>query len=120
MSKLYKGKIPFHDKGNPGEKHLYSYEGERCFHENNKDWTEENEEFEEKLRYVNYGRGRSSVEFFFENTEGTLFVQMFVSDMDKLLKTGVSPLEVNGRWRYCKKGSNYGVQLVELLNLSPE
>ena len=64
------------------------------------------------MTYVGYGRGRSAAYFEFESTEfGKL--QMFISDMDKLIKTAnIMGAQVHGRWGFRKQGANIGVYRV--------
>ena len=114
--KMSEGKIPFVLrrkvllKGGWVEikgKHLCSYDNGGDIY-----W-EENKDFEAELIYNGYGRGRSSIVFYYINEDNTFSAQMFVSDLDNIIQLGISPNVINGIWRYCKKGSNYGIQLIK-------
>ncbi len=71
----------------------------------------DNFEFDDTLTLIDYGRGRSSVVFDMQRTDGTK-VSVFVSDffeMAKQMQNG----KITGRFTFTKKGQNYGCCLVE-------
>ena len=71
----------------------------------------DNFEFDDTLTLVAYGRGRSSVNFTLQRTDGTT-VSMFVSDFyDAAFKMHEG--KITGRFTFTKKGQNYGCRLVE-------
>lgn len=83
----------------------YSYEGEA-------EWVE-NFEFEKTLTYVDYGRGRSAVTFYFDGPDGERY-PMFIKDFDKLIrKYSLTNGTVTAKWDFVKRGSNYGIKLAE-------
>jgi hypothetical protein len=93
--------IPFDKDGNQ-----LSFPG-YTFHE----WRD-NYEFDATLTYETYGRGRSSVTFYWKDDDGHRYT-MFVSDFDDILNSvGLHGKKVTGRWTFVKKGQDYGVKLV--------
>lgn len=73
----------------------------------------DNFEFEDFLAYKNYGRGRSSITFTMERSNGGT-VSVFVSDFDDMLPH-MTFGKLHGRFTFVKKGQNYGCKLVEVL-----
>lgn len=69
----------------------------------------QNEEFEDTLTYQGYRRGRSAAYFEFRRKSGakvTMFLKDFESAIPKMVRG-----KIGGRWTFCKRGANYGVQL---------
>ena len=103
---MYNGDIPFGPDGN----HMDSRFGAKAT------WVP-NFEFEAIMTFQYVTRGRSSVQFVFLDAEGKRYY-MFAKDMSNLiLATTLVNGVVSGRWTFCKRGSNYGVQFVESLGL---
>ena len=73
----------------------------------------DNHEFVATLFIVDYRRGRSAFNLILENTAGSRYYVM-ASDIMKVIKAAEKG-SVTGRWVFCKKGSNYGIQLLEEL-----
>lgn len=93
-----------------------------------------NEPFESRLRFLGYGRGRSSAVFYW-STEDEHHFQMFMTDMQRAVALfGIEPAQdppetvrsrclwatyqevlgyCSGRWRVVKRGQNYGLQPME-------
>lgn len=76
------------------------------------DWRDVTKPFRAGLEYSGYGRGRSSILFEFTNVDNGKKYQMFVSDMNDLLKAGKFTDVIWSDWVIVKKGSNYGIKLV--------
>lgn len=77
------------------------------------DWRE-NVPFEAILTYIGYSRGRSAADLEFQDAAGHKF-QMFMSDFNELLlSTNIINRKTELiRWKFCKKGQNYGLQFLE-------
>lgn len=91
-----------HRDGSEGKAPKYRQEGP--------EW-KDNFEFEDTLTLVAYGRGRSSVNFTLQRTDGTT-VSMFVSDFyDAAFKMREG--KIAGRFTFTKKGQNYGCRLLD-------
>lgn len=72
-----------------------------------------NKVFEDTLTYVQTRRGRSSAVFIFEDSQGATY-QMFMTDIDDLLKTkNISNGRVKAKWTFQKRGQNYGIRLAK-------
>jgi hypothetical protein len=69
--------------------------------------------FKAHLTYTGCGRGRSAIHFYFEDLETRIKYQMFLTDMDDVISRGLAPLSLRGTWEVVKRGSNYGVRMVE-------
>lgn len=102
---MYKGKIPFNKLG-----HLLDYPGA---HHGEVTWRS-NEPFDAKLVFQCFKRGRSAARAIFLDGDGRRLV-VFLADLEQILKSGalVKFGVIRGTWCYCKRGENYGVQLVE-------
>lgn len=70
-----------------------------------------NEEVELTLHYKGYGRGRSSVTFYWEDDNGHSY-PMFIKDIDELLRLDMGTSSVRGVFTYVKRGSNYGIKFL--------
>lgn len=81
-----------------------------CYH---KDviW-KDNYEFLDELEYIEYSRGRSSTIFYFKSKKDSKSYSMFISDFNKVVSKMTNGIIV-GRFTFVKKGSNYGVQMIE-------
>jgi hypothetical protein len=76
------------------------------------DW-EENKVFNDTLTYIDYGRGRSSVTFYFKGIDDAQY-PMFLTDMSSLLlNKDIIDGKVTGTWTFVKRGKNYGIKLVD-------
>lgn len=73
-----------------------------------------NEEIYLRLHYDGYGRGRSSVTFYWKDDSGHRY-PMFITDMNDLLKQGAGVSNIYGIFTYVKRGANYGVKLLKLM-----
>jgi hypothetical protein len=105
---MYKGKIPFTRDGR-----LMNYASEYSSLDKPHEW-KDNHEFEATLTFQGFERGRSAAHGVFKNAEGHRFV-VFLKDVDTLITSGAMRTGgiVSGTWCYCKRGQNYGVQLVK-------
>lgn len=65
--------------------------------------------FEATLRVVDYERGRSAMRIIVEDVGTGMRYPVFLSDVFNYLK-GV---EITETWKPVKKGSNYGIQVVQ-------
>lgn len=70
----------------------------------------ENFEFTDTLKYTTYSRGRSSAVLHFVSETRVFEAQMFLSDFDDMMKQGVNPQSVTGRFTFTKKGQNFGLK----------
>lgn len=73
-----------------------------------------NEEVELTLHYKEYGRGRSSVTFYWTDDNGHVY-PMFIKDMDELLKQNIGVSNIHAIWTYIKRGANYGIKFVKMM-----
>ena len=73
-----------------------------------------NEEVELTLHYKEYGRGRSSVTFYWADDNGHVY-PMFIKDMDELLKQNIGVSNIHAIWTYIKRGANYGIKFVKMM-----
>lgn len=74
------------------------------------DWRQ-NEPFDDTLTFKNFGRGRSSVTFYFERSNGAR-VTMFVKDFSEALPH-MRKGKLRGTFCFIKRGANYGTKLVK-------
>lgn len=65
--------------------------------------------FGDTLTYDGWGRGRSSVTFYWRRSNGKR-VTMFLTDMDTVLPL-MRDGKIRGTFRFCKRGQNYGCQM---------
>jgi hypothetical protein len=65
----------------------------------------------DRLRYVGYSRGRSSVKVDLEGSTGRF--EMFLADFMGLVSHGLPTSGVVGSWKFVKRGQNYGLAPVE-------
>lgn len=95
---------------------LYNYYNGYGWEEENTEWVE-NRVFENTLTYIDFGRGRSAVTFYFTGKDGERY-PMFIKDFDELIrKHSLVNGSVTARWTFVKRGSNYGIKLAEEENL---
>lgn len=73
-----------------------------------------NEEVELTLHYKGYGRGRSSVTFYWADDDGHEF-PMFIKDIDELLKKSIGTSSIHAIFTYVKRGANYGIKFLRRL-----
>ena len=72
-----------------------------------------NFEFEDKFKYLNYSRGRSSAKIHFKSEITGKEYEMFLTDFDDLMNSqGFNKNVVEGTFTFCKRGANYGIKLV--------
>lgn len=105
MSKRGEYEIPFDKDGNQLH-HPESRGANGCA------WRP-NEVFEDTLTYQGYRRGRSAAYFEFARKSGakvTMFLKDFESAIPKMVRGKIA-----GRWTFCKRGANYGVQLANVV-----
>lgn len=70
-----------------------------------------NEEVELTLHYQDYGRGRSSVTFYWVDDNGRKY-PMFIKDVDELLRQDMGTSSVHAIFTYVKRGQNYGIKFL--------
>ena len=85
------------------------------YHDNKKEIWKPNEEVELTLHYKDYGRGRSSVTFYWNDDEGHEY-PMFIKDMDELLKLNMGTSSVHAIFTFVKRGANYGIKFLRKVN----
>jgi hypothetical protein len=94
---------PFDDKGN-----LLGYNDWKA-----KEYRDVTKPFFAHLKYVGYGRGRSSIVFEWQDVISGAMYEMFVSDLDDLLRRPQAEgISIKGHWQVVKKGANYGIKLL--------
>lgn len=64
------------------------------------------------LTYQGYGRGRSSVTFYWKDQDGNGY-PMFLKDMDYMLKNNKVKSKISGEFEFIKRGQNYGIKMCE-------
>lgn len=91
------------------------YNGEEVvkgfFGNNSEEVWRPNEEVELTLHYEGYGRGRSSVTFYWTDEHGHKY-PMFIKDVDELLKQDMGTSSVHAIFTYVKRGANYGIKFL--------
>jgi hypothetical protein len=72
----------------------------------------QNFEFEDTLRYVGYGGGRSAMSMKVESTTTGKKYRMFWAYFDKLIRrSDIQPGPTfTGKWTFVKKGKNYSIR----------
>jgi hypothetical protein len=93
-----------------------AYNGEEVYRtfaydKNKKEIWKPNEEVELTLHYEGFGRGKSSVTFYWADDDGHGY-PMFVKDVDELLRQNIGASSVRGVFTYVKRGANYGIKLL--------
>ncbi len=96
--KEYVGEIPFDENGN--QLHYASY---GCI-------DIQNYVFSDTLIYKRHARGRSSVYFIFERSNGKT-VSVFLTDLDSIIDK-ISNGKITDTFTFCKRGSNFGCKLI--------
>ena len=74
-----------------------------------------NRVFEDTLYYDSYGRGMSSIKFYFKDSQDVSY-QMFAKDFSELVKNKCIVGGIKGNWSFRKQGSNYGLTYVVDIN----
>lgn len=67
--------------------------------------------FAATLKYIGYGRGRSSAYFIFEDRHGHQY-NMFMTDADDMILRGIDLLHAQGTFSFIKRGNNYGIRFI--------
>jgi hypothetical protein len=124
-SSPYEGEIPFDQHGNPlpyvgkrfvKEKDLGTGEVEGCYEECGPRWNQEviwapNAEFDARLKFVRFERGRSAAHAVYRDAgDESWECQMFLTDLEELILAGLDLSDIWGVWEHCKRGTNYGVR----------
>ena len=86
-------------------------ERERVYNKDKKEVWRPNEEVELTLHYKGYGRGRSSVTFYWTDDNEHEY-PMFIKDVDELLKENMGTSSVHAIFTYVKRGANYGIKFL--------
>lgn len=74
----------------------------------------ENFEFEDTLIITGMSRGRSAANFNLQSTIDSKNYNLFMTDIvDLIRKVTITNGKIKGRWTFVKRGSNYGVKLLE-------
>jgi len=84
---------------------------EYVYYSDKKEIWKPNEEVELTLHYKDYGRGRSSVTFYWVDDNGHKY-PMFLKDVDELLRQDMGTSSVHAIWTYVKRGQNYGIKFL--------
>ncbi|MGH7238777.1 MAG: hypothetical protein ACREHG_01795 [Candidatus Saccharimonadales bacterium] len=101
-------KAPFDLKGNLMSFPEPIYANERL---NQPDWRDVGT-FEETLEYVDYTRGRSSVNFIWRDVRSGREYPMFVTDLDSIM-TNICVGRLRATWEIGKRGMNYGIRIAK-------
>ena len=72
-----------------------------------------NFEFEDTLIFTHFSRGRSSVKAHFESQTTGKKYEMFIIDLEDVIKANYSITKLSGRFTFVKRGQNYGVKLLK-------
>jgi hypothetical protein len=77
--------------------------------------------FEESLTFNGFTRGRSSAKFKLMSKRGDEY-EMFLKDVSDMIgeivsSTGANHEYIFGVWKHVKRGSNYGIKLVKLIDV---
>jgi len=76
----------------------------------------ENYEFKDTLIITGMSLGRSAANFNLQSTINNKNYNLFMTDIvDLIQKATITQGKINGRWTFVKRGSNYGVKLIETL-----
>jgi hypothetical protein len=104
--------IPYDCQGNLMGYPERCYRGQHGYDGRHEPIWKDNDPFTTELTYVNYGRGRSSAVFNWQDDIGRVF-QMFMTDMDDLLRSTdlVNSTTPRLKWKIRKRGQNYGIAL---------
>lgn len=86
------------------------YNGETVITNGNIVW-KPNTEVELTLHYQGFGRGRSSVTFYWLDDDGNRY-PMFIKDVDELLKQDLGASSIHAVFKYVKRGANYGIKFL--------
>lgn len=113
MGKPKTYQAPFDAKGNLLHYPITRYRFDRDTGERTEEGPEWRpvEPFAKTLQYTGFARGYSAAYFLWKDADGHTY-PMFLTDMDAVLKTGLSPTALIGLWIVCKRGQNYGIRLV--------
>ena len=84
---------------------------EYVYYSDKKEIWKPNEEVELTLHYKDYGRGKSSVTFYWIDDNGHKY-PMFLKDVDELLRQDMGTSSVHAIWTYVKRGQNYGIKFL--------
>jgi hypothetical protein len=71
----------------------------------------DNFEFEDRLKYISYQRGRSAAYFIFERESNNQKVTVFMRDFQTMIPK-LSRGKIKGTFTFVKTGMNYGCKLV--------
>ena len=86
------------------------YNGETVITNENIVW-KPNTEVELTPHYQGFGRGKSSVTFYWIDDDGNEY-PMFIKDVDELLKQDLGASSVHAVFTYVKRGANYGIKFL--------
>ena len=75
-----------------------------------------NFEFEDTLIFKHFSRGRSSVKAHFESQFTGTKYEMFICDLEDVIKANYFVTKLSGRFTFVKRGQNYGIKLCDEVN----
>lgn len=74
----------------------------------------DNHIMELSLKIQHFVRGRSSAKLHLIDVNTNLKYEMFLTDLEDMLKMGViTQGNINGKFAFTKRGKNYGIKLIE-------
>lgn len=109
---MYEGKIPFDQHGNPIPYYNGVTRGPYAYLDPDYIW-EDNAPFRATLEFQRFDRGRSASHAIYAKRDDPSWeATMFLTDFTDVVKRGLAPLSLCGRFEYVKRGSNYGIKLL--------
>lgn len=108
---MYEGKIPFDQHGNPVPYAIGGPENQSTL---SKFVWKDNKVFRATLTFERFERGFSAAHAIYVKADDPSWqVTMFLSDLKDVIKAGRSPLSLRGDYVFVKRGTNYGIQLID-------
>ena len=70
----------------------------------------DNYEFKDTLTFVDWGRGRGPTNFEFVDSFDNEYQMFMVDFCDMISKANINHGEVEGKWTFIKRGTDYGIK----------
>lgn len=110
---MYEGKIPFDQHGAPIPYVMGRTRGPYAELDSRYIW-EDNKPFRAVLEFKRFERGRSAAHAIYVKADDQSWeATMFLTDFEAIVKRGLPLLLVTGEFEHVKRGTNYGVKLIE-------
>lgn len=108
----YEGKIPFDHHGCPVPYVRGLARPDDIVPDSRYVW-EDNKPFRAILEFQRFERGRSAAHAIYAKADDSTWeVTMFLTDFEDVVKRGLIPSRLTGRFEYVKRGTNFGVKLL--------